>query len=341
MSSTKPRLAFAMRPELPIGFFGPEEWARLEAVAEITSREAFTGFEGEAARAAVEDADIILGAWGCPLLDAGNLAKLPRLKLLAYGAASLRFVATPDMWRRGVTVTSAVSAMAVPVAEFSYAAITFAGKDIFRLRDRHRASRGALGADSRVSYDRPQIGNYQRRIGIVGASRIGRLVIDMLVRGGFAVGVYDPFLNAEAAATMGATKMDLHPLLAWCDTLSLHAPIQPETRHMIGRAELALLHDDACFINTARGWLVDHAALEAELVSGRLRALIDTPDPDPLPASSPLYDLSNVVLTPHLAGAQGNELRRLADAAIREVERFAAGLPPLHPVVEADMRRIA
>ncbi len=339
--TAKPKLLLAMRDELPAGFCGAEEWARLEAVTDIISRDAFTDFDTPTGAAALRDADIMLAAWGAPPLTGARLARAPNLKMVAYAAASVRVIAPPPFWQRDILITSAVSAMAVPVAEFTFAAIIMCGKDVFRIRDTHRDQRGTGGFGTRISMDVPHLGNYRRRIGIVGASRIGRLTIDMLVRANFAVAVYDPFLSAEDAAAMGATKMDLHPLLAWSDTVSLHAPVLPETHHMIGAAELALMADNAVLINTARGWLLNHDALLPEVQSGRLRVLIDTPDPEPLPPESPLYDLPNVVLTPHIAGAQGNELRRLADLAINEIERFVAGQPPLFPVSETELDRIA
>lgn len=339
--AAKPKLLAAMRHELPAGFFGSEEWARLAAVTDIVSREAFTDFDGAAGAAALRDADILLAAWGVPPLNQERLDRAPNLKMVAYAAASVRVVAPPPFWRRGILITSAVSAMAVPVAEFTFAAIVMCGKDVFRIRDVHRQQRGMGGFGTRISMDLSHLGNFRRRIGIVGASRIGRLTIDMLVCANFAVAVYDPFLSAEEASAMGATKMELHDLLAWSDTVSLHAPVLPETRHMIGARELALMADNAVLINTARGWLIDHDALLAVVQTGRLRVLIDTPDPEPLPPESPFYDLPNVVLTPHIAGAQGNELRRLADLAITEIERFVAGEPPLFPVTEAELDRIA
>jgi phosphoglycerate dehydrogenase-like enzyme len=94
-------------------------------------------------------------------------------------------------------------------------------------------------------------------------------------------------------------------------------------------------------INTARGSLVDTAALTAELVSGRLDAVLDVTDPEPLPDDSPLFGLPNVLLTPHVAGAMGNEVARLGEAAVAEIERLAAGQPLAHPIVLADLERIA
>jgi phosphoglycerate dehydrogenase-like enzyme len=153
--------------------------------------------------------------------------------------------------------------------------------------------------------------------------------------------VCDPTLSEQAACGLGVRKVELAELLAWADVVSLHAPALPGTRHMIGRKELAAMRDGTWLVNTARGWLVDHEALEAELASRRLNAFIDTPLPDPLPPESVLYDLENVVLTPHMAGAQGNELWRMSTLEIEEIERFLAGKPALYPVREADLERIA
>jgi phosphoglycerate dehydrogenase-like enzyme len=125
------------------------------------------------------------------------------------------------------------------------------------------------------------------------------------------------------------------------DIVSLHAPDIPETHHMLDRARLALIRDGGVLINTARGALVDHEALTEELVSGRLRAVLDVTEPEPLPADSPLYRLPNVFLTPHIAGSLGNELQRLGTIVVEEVERLAAGLPPLHEVRHADLARVA
>lgn len=104
---------------------------------------------------------------------------------------------------------------------------------------------------------------------------------------------------------------------------------------------MALLRDGAWLVNTARGPLIDTAALEAECVAGRLCAFIDTPDPEPLPESSPLWDLEHVILTPHIAGSLGNEVSRMGALAVAEVARCAAGQPLAHPVVASDMDHIA
>ena len=125
------------------------------------------------------------------------------------------------------------------------------------------------------------------------------------------------------------------------DIVSLHAPILPATRHMIDARRLALMRDGATLINTARGWLVDQAALEAELVSGRIDAVIDVTEPEVLPANSPLYDLPNVLLTPHIAGALGAERERLGDQVVAEVERYVQGGKLLHAITRERLERMA
>jgi len=243
---------------------------------------------------------------------------------------------TDALWERGVTVTSAAAANAVPVAEFTFAAIVMLGKDVFGIRDRHRQARGTTSV-----VDRTPVGNRGLRIGIIGASMIGRLVVERLRTLDVEVVVSDPYLDDAGASALGVVALGLDDLLATSDVVSVHAPALPSTHHLLDAAALARMRDGAWLINTARGTLVDTAALEAELVSGRLSALIDTPDPEPLPSGSPLYDLPNVVLTPHIAGSLGNEVGRLGELAVTEVERFVAGQPPLHPVTREDLGRIA
>jgi phosphoglycerate dehydrogenase-like enzyme len=110
---------------------------------------------------------------------------------------------------------------------------------------------------------------------------------------------------------------------------------------MIGSDQLALMPDGATLINTARGSLVDTAALEIECASGRLDAMLDVTDPEPLPAASVLYDLPNVMITPHIAGSIDTETRRMSGRALEELRRYADGLPPEQAVTATDMNVMA
>jgi phosphoglycerate dehydrogenase-like enzyme len=166
-------------------------------------------------------------------------------------------------------------------------------------------------------------------------------VIPLLEPHRLEVVVSDPYLDATEAARIGVRAVSLDELLATSDVVSLHAPALPETERMIAAPQLASMIDGATLINTARGVLVDHDALTAEVASGRLTAVLDVTDPEPLPPDHPLLHLPGCVVTPHLAGSQGTELGRMAELAVEEVRRFAAGEPALHPVLAADLGRIA
>jgi phosphoglycerate dehydrogenase-like enzyme len=170
---------------------------------------------------------------------------------------------------------------------------------------------------------------------------IGRRTISLLRPFDFEVVVYDPYLTGEDAAALGVESVTLEHLLSSSDIVSLHAPSLPETRHMLGRREIALLKPGATLVNTARGALVDHVALAERVLQGDVHAVLDHTDPEVLPAGHPFYDADNVFLTPHLAGSLGLELSRLADAAIAEARRFARGEPLRHPVRSSDLAKIA
>ena len=112
----------------------------------------------------------------------------------------------------------------------------------------------------------------------------------------------------------------------------LHAPLLQNTKHMLGARELTLMQDGSTLINTSRGAIIDQTALEIELAKGRIFAILDTTDPDELPASSPLFSMPNVFLTPHIAGSLGAETQRLTDYIVAELERFNQGLGLKHLV---------
>jgi phosphoglycerate dehydrogenase-like enzyme len=296
-----------------------------------------TRFDDERAAHLLPHLDVLLTGWGAPRVDPALLDRAPKLVAVLHAAGTVKGHVDRACLERGLRVSSAAAANAVPVAEFTVAAILLAGKRAFRLQRLYRDVRALRMWPREV----PAIGNYGKTVGIVGASRIGRLVLERLRPFDFARLVCDPFLPAEEAASFGAEKVELDDLLRRSDVVSLHAPSLPETRHLLDARRLALLRDGAVLVNTARGALVDGGALAAELVSGRIDAVIDTTEPEVLPPDSPLYDLPNVFLTPHIAGAMGAETRRLAALALDELERLAQGGPLAHEVRLADWDRIA
>ena len=337
MNTRRPVAALAMWPTIEDQLFTSASWARLGDVVDLVNRRPLD--LTDAPLDVLAPVEVLIGGWGGAPLTAAVLDRLPALRLLAYAAGSVRATVTDALWERGVLVSTAAAANALPVAEMAFAAIVMIAKDVFRVRDAYRADRGRTPVAG-IGPAGP-VGTRGLRVGVVGASRIGRLVIERLHTLEAEVALSDPFVDAREAEALGVAAMDLDDLCAWADVVTIHAPALESTRHLFDAPRLARMGDGAWLVNTARGSLVDTAALEAECVAGRLCAFIDTPDPEPLPPDSPLWDLPNVVLTPHIAGSLGREVSRMGDLAIDEVARFAAGQPLLHPVVAADLDRIA
>ncbi|MFI6863720.1 hydroxyacid dehydrogenase [Streptomyces sp. NPDC050421] len=286
-------------------------------------------------RAALARAEVLVTGWGCPPVDASVLAAAPRLRAVVHSAGSVKSLVTEACWERGITVSSGADTNGVPVAEFTLAAVLFAGKGVFAARERMRSERGALSPFDLGT----GIGNFRRRVGVIGASRIGRRVIELLRPFDLEVWLSDPYVDEAAAHSLGVRLSGLDELLAGCKVVSLHAPAVPETHHLLGRGRLALLPDGAVLINTARGTLIDTAALTEEVASGRITAVLDVTDPEPLPPDAPLLNLPGAFLTPHLAGSLGNELQRLGSAAVDEVERLVTGVPFARAVHREDLAR--
>ncbi|MFI7416918.1 hydroxyacid dehydrogenase [Nonomuraea sp. NPDC049684] len=323
----KPVTVVAMAAEVAGRMLTGEVRARLARVADVRAEVAAFG------DADLSEAEVLFTSWGCPPVTAEVLARAPRLRAIVHAAGSVKHHVTDACWERGIVVSSAASANAEPVAEFTLAAILFANKRVIDIARAYRARRANDDWDARF----PGFGNYRRVVGVVGASRIGRRVIELLRPFDFEVLVSDPYL----AEDLGARPVGLDELVARSDVVSLHAPDLPETRHLIDAARLAAMRDGATLINTARAALVDQDALIAELTSGRLYAVLDHTEPEFLPAGSPLYDLPNVLVTPHVAGSLGGELARMADLALDELSRHAQGLPFEHGVEPDTLSRSA
>lgn len=330
----RPEVLLVMDPETFALQFREPELRRLRSLAEVGDPVAVAELDSPAVRRRLARADVLLTSWGAPAITPERLAAAPRLRAVLHAAGSVRGIVGPDVLGRGVVVSTAADANAVPVAELTFAAIVMAGKKAPFLA---AAARQGLPAWSELRA-REDLSNRGRTVGVVGFSRIGRRVVDLLrLLDTEAVLVADPYAEQRAVAAAGATLVGLDDLLRRSHVLTLHAPALPATRHMIGARELALLPDGATVVNTARGSLVDHDALAAECAHGRLDAVLDVTDPEPLPPGHPLLHLPNVMITPHVAGALGAEARRLSEHALDELERWSGGEQLASPVTPVEL----
>ncbi|SEG99914.1 Phosphoglycerate dehydrogenase [Nonomuraea solani] len=329
-----PLAAFAMQPLLLPELFPLDLRRRLSLVTRVHER-VIDAFDGPL------DAEILITGWGCPRIDTGVLAAAPRLRAVVHAAGSVKGHLTAAVFDRGITVSSAAEANAVPVAEFTLAMLVLAAKQTFPRARAYAA--GAWSGDALPGVATPgeRGGLSGSTVGVIGASRVGRLVIDRLHDHGADVLLSDPYTSGEEAAALGVRAVPLDELCRHAELVTVHAPELPETRGLLDERRLSLLRDGAVVINTARGSLIDTAALVRHCATGRIGAVLDVTDPEPLPSGHPLLGLPNVLVTPHISGARGRELRRLGEFAVAEVERLTRGRPLRGTVRPADLNRIA
>jgi phosphoglycerate dehydrogenase-like enzyme len=267
------------------------------------------------------DVDVIFSGWGAPVMDAAFLAAAPKLKAVFYGAGSIKAITPDAFWQRGIAVTSAYAMNAVPVSEFTLASILLSLKRTWY----YALETKRLGAYPEKI--KPP-GAYGTKVGLISFGMIGRLVRERLKPFDLDVWVYDPFLQAEQAAEFNVTPASLDDVFANCDVVSLHTPWLKETENMICGRHFELMKPGSTFLNTARGAIVNEPEM-LEVLARRpdITAMLDVTWPEPPVAGSPLFSLPNVVLTPHIAGSQENECRRMGQLMVDEYDRWSKGEP--------------
>jgi len=284
----------------------------------------------------IKDVELLFSTWGMPALSAEEIAFFPSLKALFYAAGTVQKFARPFL-EAGIKVFSAWAANGVPVAEYTVAQILLANKGILR------SSRATTSSEGWRKYGKSAFpGNFENTVALLGAGMIGRKVIELLKPYSIDILVFDPFLPEEDAAAMDVEKVDLGDAFKRGFIVSNHLANLPATVGMITGDHLASMQTNATFINTGRGATVDEPAM-IEVLKARtdLTAVLDVTDPEPPKDNSPLYSLENVVLTPHIAGSQGNEFWRMADYMIEEAIAFRDGKPVKYEVTEKMLETMA
>ena len=199
------------------------------------------------------------------------------------------------------------------------------------------ASSVGAGSDFAADLDRHELRKIRRlrgqTLGLLGFGKIAKALASKVQPLGMEVLAYDPYLEPALIARHGAGAVDLDRLLAEADAISIHVPLSPETRNIIGQRELAQMKSTALLINTSRGGIVDEHALAVALKEDRLGgAALDVLSVEPPPADHPLRKAPNVILTPHLAFYSRESVIELQTKAAEEVARALKGEPPRSPV---------
>jgi len=285
------------------------------------------------------EVEVLITGWGSQMIDRDLHRRMPNLRLIAHLGGTVKSHISRDVLASGVRVVNAVAANAKPVAEFTLAHILLHLKGVNDWSRLYKERRSKIS--TRTGPLHHLVGNRGRTVGVVGASRIGRLVIEFAQRHGISVVVHDPYWSEDSIAALGAQAVSMDELLAKSEVVTLHQPLLPETERSFGASQFQKMRDGALLINTARGKIVDTKALEIAMADGRLNAVIDVTDPEPLNDDSPLWDMENVRLTPHTAGAFGREVSDLTDLVLDQIARFSRGDVLTHEVNIQDWGKVA
>jgi phosphoglycerate dehydrogenase-like enzyme len=287
----------------------------------------------------VDDVEVLLRGWLSSDAFDRLLARAPRLGWVHSASAGVERALTPAAAERGLVITNARGVFSRPIAEYVLMMILAVGRRLPGLLElqRERTWQPLEGVELR-----------DVTVGIVGLGSIGRAVGALATAFGCRVVAVRrrSEAGAEAAATdeesrsFGEVMLErvggpegLPQLLADSDFVVLAAPLTPETQNMIDAEALAAMKPGAWLINIARGGLIDERALLNALRDGAIGgAVLDTFRDEPLPPSSPFYDLPNVIVTPHTSWSSGRVLDRSVELFCDNLRRYAAGEPLLNVV---------
>jgi glyoxylate reductase len=250
----------------------------------------------------------------------------PQLKVIANYAVGYNNIDVDAATARGIAVGNTPDVLTDTTADFGFALLMAAARRVVEGVDFVRAGKWKtwgptllLGRDV-----------HHATLGVVGFGRVGRGVARRATGFEMKILFYDPFIGGDhpVARELGAQAVDLDTLLAESDFVSIHVPLMPETHHMIGTQALRKMKSTAILVNTARGPVVDPAALYQALRDGEIAyAALDVTEPEPIHMDSPLLDLPNCIVVPHIASASIVTRTRMAEIAAKNLIAGVRGEP--------------
>jgi phosphoglycerate dehydrogenase-like enzyme len=299
--------------------YGPRQRDRIDSLVDIYAPPQTT--ETVAANPNIlNDADVIISGWHMPVMDRQFFEYASNLKAVFYGAGSTKYFITDQVWERDVIVCHASEVNSLPVAEFTL------GQILLSLKSMWYHSRNVRDARTYVPSEFFGAGLYGSTVGLISLGSIARYLCRLLEPFNVNIIAYDPYVDAKTAQILGVELCDLDEVFRCADVVSLHTPLNEQTVGLIRGSHLLSMKPYTTFINTARAPIVEQdEMIEALKERSDLTALLDVTSPEPPERDSPLYELKNVVLTPHIAGSVGNECRRLGDHIASELQRYVRG----------------
>ena len=292
---------------------------RLESVAEVEYNAMERNFTPEELKERLRGKDIALTGWGTGLFDETVLEGNDTLRLIAHTGGSVTPVMSDEAYERGIRVISGNEMYAESVAE---SVIAYALASLRRIPEFIDRTRSGDWYHAGEMWE----GLLDQTVGIIGFGMTSRHLFRMgkAFRLKFKV-LEKPYLTSEVQQEYGFTTASLEEIFRTCKIVSLHCGMTKSYYHLVNRRLLEMMPDGALLINTARGPVIDEQALVAELKRGRIKAVLDVYEQEPLPADSELRSLPNVYSVPHMGGPTFDRRWMIAMALIDDIERLERG----------------
>jgi len=270
-------------------------------------------------------------------IDGALLDCAPKLRVVSNYAVGYDNLDLPALTERGIMATNTPGVLTETTADLAFALLMSAARRIVEGVGYVKAGHWRTwGPRLLVGQD-----IFGATLGIVGLGRIGLAVAKRAKGFNMQILYFDTNRNTEAEAELGLRFVSLEELLRTSDFVTLHTPLTNETRHLINRESLRLMKGTAILINTARGPIVDEAALYEALVSGNLAgAALDVTDPEPMSVDNPLLTLENVIVVPHIASASHATRNKMATMAAANLIAGLNGERPPNLLNEAVLVRL-
>lgn len=299
-------------------FLTPENAAYLNCIGDVSWKEDEGQYSEREMEEIIRRSDVLVTGWGCPCVKAPWLDGRP--KLMAHMGGTVASYIEPEVFGAGLSVVSGNEIFAMSVAEGTLAYMLCGLRQIPKW-DRVLKSGGWRGDEIKNK------GLWGKRIGLTGYGAITRHLLPLLRPFDGKVLLCSDHVSQEECQELGVQKAELREIFSTCDIISIHNGLTEKTRGMIDEGLLSLIREGSLLVNTARGGLIDEAALEKGLKEGRFYGVLDVFRQEPLPQDSCLRQCENVIIMPHMAGPTGDIYPYAGRAVIEEIERFAAGQP--------------
>lgn len=301
-------------------FITKEIEMRIKSLGNVRWNESGKNWKPEELKEELKGIDICICGWGSARFDREVLEGADSLKIIAYTAGSVSGVVTEEVYRRGIKVVSGNWFFAQSLAEGTLAYILSALREIPHYNTEVQEGRWL----NPVFYNE---GLLDQTIGLIGFGMTAQILAEMLKPFHVEIKVFSEHKTDEVYEKYGVKRASLEEVLTTCKIISVHMAQREDTYHLLNKEMLKKIPDGRLLINTSRGSLIDEEALAEELVTGRIRAVLDVYEIEPLPLTSKLRGLRNAILMPHMGGPTVDRRKNCTSGVLDDVERYFKGEP--------------